>query len=134
MTDRKEALAAWIREGGGVAGTLHLVSNGELELAAAHNIPEKVIAVTRTIPKGKGMAGLAWARLKPVQTCNLQDDETGDVRPGAKAVDAKAAVAIPLTDRAGEVIAVAGLAYMDNRELSDEFIARLATEAQKLLG
>jgi L-methionine (R)-S-oxide reductase len=133
MTDKQEALAAWIRDAGGVAGTLHIVAADELELVAAHNIPEKVIAVTRVIPKGKGMAGLAWSREKPVQTCNLKDDASGDVRPGAKAVDARAAVAIPLTDKKGEVVAVAGVAYADERELSDEVIARLAADATKLL-
>jgi L-methionine (R)-S-oxide reductase len=134
MTDRKEALAAWIRDAGGVAGTLHIVAAGELELIAAHNIPEKVVALTRLIPKGKGMAGLAWSRVKPVQTCNLKDDESGDVRPGAKAVDAKAAVAIPLLNDGGDVIAVAGIAYADERELSDEVIAHLSAGANKLLG
>ena len=133
MTDRQEALAAWIQRGEGVAGTLHLVRNGQLELVASLNIPHKVIELTEIIPKGKGMAGLAWSRVKPVQTCNLKDDETGDVRPGAKAVDAKGAVAIPLVDDAGEVVAVAGIAYADERELSPDVVAELAARAQTLL-
>lgn len=133
MTDSKQPLVAWISGGGGVAGTLHVVRGDELELVAAHNIPEKVLAVTRTIQKGKGMAGLAWERMQPVQTCNLKEDATGDVRPGAKAVDAKAAVAIPLRDAAGIVVAVAGLAYADERELSDEWIRELGANAQSLL-
>src|SRR3954471_7956116 len=78
----------------GVAGTVHVRDDQELRLVAAHNIPPKVQEVTARIPRGKGMAGLALEREVPVQTCNLQTDQTGDVRPGARAVGASAAIAI----------------------------------------
>src|SRR5690606_7161975 len=77
------------------------VAEPVLELAACVRIPAPVIAATRTIPKGKGMAGLAWERDRPVQTCNLKTDSSGDVRPGARAVDAQAAVAIPVRNEHG---------------------------------
>jgi hypothetical protein len=32
-----------------------------LRLSAAVNIPPPVVRATETIPKGKGMAGLAWS-------------------------------------------------------------------------
>ena len=49
---------------------------------------------------GKGMAGLAWQHDKPIQTCNLKEDSSGQVRPGAKAVDAQGAVAVREDDDA----------------------------------
>jgi L-methionine (R)-S-oxide reductase len=103
-----------------------------LRLAAAVNIPPKVQEITRTIPRGKGMAGLALERGRPVQTCNLKTDESGDVRPGAKAVDAQAAVALPVRSADGTIRAVVGIAYMDDRELSDAELDTLNAAAAKL--
>jgi hypothetical protein len=88
--------------------------------------------VTAAIPIGKGMAGLAWQRDRPIQTCNLQDDASGEVRPGAKAVDARAAVALPVHDPAGAIRAVVGLAWMDERVLPDEAVAAIARDAASL--
>lgn len=122
-------LEGFIERHGGVAGTVHVVGDaGVLEMAASHNIPPKVVEITRAIPKGKGMAGLAWERDAPVQTCNLKDDRTGDVRPGAKAVDATAAVALPVS-AGGTFVGVVGIAYADDRELSEEQLATLAADA-----
>ena len=47
------------------------------------------------------MAGLAWLRGEPVSTCDLATDATGDVRPGARAVAAQAAVAVPVFEGDG---------------------------------
>lgn len=136
MSPREEELQAWlhdyIQKNGGVAGTIHLRGAGDLELKAAVNIPPKVVEVVRTIPRGKGMAGLAWERDQPVHTCNLKDDKTGDVRPGAKAVDANAAVAIPIHARSGEFRGVVGIAYMGERELSSSELESLTKQAEAL--
>ena len=125
-------LEAFIATHGGVAGTVHGVSESDadmLELAASVNIPPKVVEVTRRIPRGKGMAGLAMERDAPVQTCNLATDDTGDVRPGAKAVNAQAAVALPVHGEDGAIRAVVGIAYMGERELPEDEIATLTTAA-----
>jgi hypothetical protein len=115
-------LQAWLRgfltTHGGVAGTVHCLADGMLKIAAAVNIPPPVVRATETIPKGKGMAGLAWERDEIVSTCNLKTDQSGDVRPGAKAVDAQAALAIPVHDDAGELRAVVGIAFMGERDFS----------------
>ena len=103
---------------GAVAGTVHIRNGENLTLSASVNIPPPVLEKTRVIPKGKGMAGLAWERDEVVSTCNLKTDATGDVRPGAKAVDARAAAAIPVHDAAGALRAVVGIAFMDDRDLS----------------
>ena len=128
--------ASWLREllarHAAVAGTVHVVRGDVLALATAHNIPPKVQEITATIPMGKGMAGLAWQHDKPIQTCNLKEDTSGAVKPGARAVDARAAVALPVHDGAGSVRAVVGLAWMDERELTEEELARIARDAATL--
>ena len=134
---QKEADQAWleafIARAGGVAGTVHRIEGEMLALTAAHRIPPPVLAVTTHIPRGKGMAGLAWEREKPVQTCNLREDQTGDVRPGAKAVDAKGAVALPIKGDADQVIAVVGVAYADDRELDQDTLTDLSGQAEAYL-
>jgi hypothetical protein len=126
-------LGGLIERAGGVAGTVHRVSeagDGELVLVAAVNIPPRVREITARIPKGKGMAGLAWERGRPVSTCNLQTDASGDVRPGAKAVDAQAAVALPVHDETGATRAIVGIAFANERVLTDDEVESFAREAQ----
>jgi hypothetical protein len=105
-----------------------------LALKAAVNIPPKVKEIVAAIPKGKGMAGLAWERDQPVHTCNLKDDKTGDVRPGAKAVDANAAVAIPIHDGSGAIRGVVGIAYMGERDITEAELAKLREQAERIPG
>ncbi len=116
MTDHAW-LSAAVDAAAASAGTVHRIERGVLRLSAAVHIPDAVCARVAEIPKGKGMAGLAWQRDAPVETCDLQTDETGDVRPGARAVDAHAAVALPVHDAAGEVRAVVGFAFQHQRAL-----------------
>lgn len=126
-------LRSYITRNGGVAGTIHLrEADGELALKAAVNIPPKVQEIVRTIPKGKGMAGLAWERDQPVHTCNLKDDKTGDVRPGAKAVDANAAVAIPIHAPGGSCRGVVGIAYLGERDITGAELEALRQQAEAL--
>ena len=131
-----ERITEWLRsllaKHGAVAGTVHVVRGELLAITAAINIPPKVQEVTASIPIGKGMAGLAWQQDRPIQTCNLQDDKGGEVRPGAKAVDARAAVALPVHDAAGAIRAVVGLAWMEERVLPDDVIAALRVDAAGL--
>lgn len=87
-----EALAA-------ESGTLHLLGrDGQLHLAASRGIPDRVLDTVRTIPVGKGMAGLAVERCRPVDACNIQTDTTGDVRPGARATGLQGSIVVPLLD------------------------------------
>jgi hypothetical protein len=138
MSDVPEAIESWlqgfVRDNGGVAGTVHMreldADDAPLTLRASVNIPPKVVEVVATIPRGKGMAGLAWERDEPVTTCNLKTDETGDVRPGAKAVDANAAVAIPIHDASGSVRGVIGIAYMGERDMTEAELESLRKQAE----
>ncbi|HEX2678033.1 MAG TPA: GAF domain-containing protein [Polyangiales bacterium] len=125
-------LRTWISNNGGVAGTVHLRSGEELLLNAAVNIPPKVVEIVRVVPRGKGMAGQALERDEPISTCNLQTTTSPDVRPGAKAVDANAAVAIPIHDASGNVRGVVGIAFMGEREMPDEELQKLRAQAEKL--
>jgi L-methionine (R)-S-oxide reductase len=131
-----ESMNRWLREllgkHGAIAGTVHLVRGDALEIAAAHNIPPKVQEVTAKIPLGKGMAGLAWQHDKPIATCNLKDDSTGAVKPGAKAVDGKAAVALPVHEPSGMVRAVVGMAWADERDLPDGVLDQISGDAASL--
>jgi L-methionine (R)-S-oxide reductase len=105
---------------GGVAGTVHEQRGDDLYLTAAHNIPPPVVAIVAHVAHGKGMAGLAQVKKQPVQTCNLQTDDSGTVKPGAKAVGAKAAIALPVLDHAGEVRAVVGVAWDSEGDLGPD--------------
>ncbi|HYO59533.1 GAF domain-containing protein [Archangium sp.] len=117
---------------GGMAGTVHLRRGGALELVAALNIPPPVVNAVRVVPSGKGMAGIALATGEPVQTCNLQTDESGHVQPAARAVPGGAAVALPVLDAAGEVRAVVGIAFPHEGELTAEMTRAMMVAAAAL--
>jgi hypothetical protein len=129
----QEWLSEFLRAHGGVAGTVHrVVAADRMELDAAVNIPPPVQAATRQIPVGKGMAGIAMAEDRCVSTCNLREDQSGAVKPGAKAVGAGAAVAFPVHDAAGKVRAVIGIAWQEERTLGDDELRALQREGEAL--
>lgn len=103
-----------------VAGSVHEQRGEDLYLTAAHNLPPPVIAAVAVVPRGKGMAGLAQVRKVPVQTCNLQTDNSGAVKPCAKAVNAQAGIAVPILSDAGDVVAVVGAAWMTEGEIAPD--------------
>jgi len=124
-------LEEFVKAFDGVAGTVHLPQGQDLALAAAYNIPPPVIAVVRHVPYGKGMAGLAQVRRQPVQTCNLKTDET-TVKPGARAVDAKAGVALPVFSESGALRAVVGIAFSFEGAIPAEREQELLRMAERL--
>lgn len=127
-------LQQFVSAHGGVAGTVHTRTGDVLTLSASLNIPPPVIQKTQVIPKGKGMAGLAWSRDQIVSTCDLKTDQTGDVQPGARAVNAQAAAAIPVHDASGGLRAVVGIAFMGERDFSAAELAAFARAAESLPG
>ena len=127
-------LVSYLAETGAVAGTVHLHRDGGLILTAAVNIPPPVVETVAFVARGKGMAGLALEQGKPIQTCNLKEDHSGKVKPGARAVDAKAAVALPIFDGSGTVRAVVGIAYADDRDLNEGDVQALTEAADSLPG
>ena len=113
-------LEGFIEEVDAFAGTVHVQRGDDLYLTAAHNIPPHVVQIVAHVPHGKGMAGVAQVKKTPVQTCNLQTDASGTIKPGAKAVDAQAAVALPVLDPSGAVRAVVGVAWRREGEIGAE--------------
>ncbi|MCB9886602.1 MAG: GAF domain-containing protein [Planctomycetes bacterium] len=81
-------------------GTVHVLdpADGHLHLAAQRGLPPPVLDKVGVIPIGKGMAGIAAERRTPVQVCNLQQDASGVVRPGAKLTQMEGSLAAPMLD------------------------------------
>lgn len=123
-------LHAFLDRHGAASGTVHLRDmSADLELVAACNIPPHIVALIQSIPKGKGMAGLAWERNQPISTCNIKTDTSGDIRPVAKTIAAQAAVALPV-HHDGEVVGIVGIAFSDERALSNDDLLSLNAEAE----
>lgn len=103
------------------AGTIHLLGEtGLLELAAQRGLPEFVVGKITTIPIGKGMAGIAAERRKPVQVCNLQTDTSGVVRPGARDTKMEGSIAAPMISPDGSLKGTLGVAKPVPYEFTSE--------------
>lgn len=117
-TAHQQWLEEFLNEFDAVAGSVHEQRGEDLYLTAAKNLPQSLISAIAHVPRGKGMAGLAQVRKAPAQTCDLQTDNTGAVKPGAKAVNARAAIAVPVLSPGGDVLAVVGAAWMTEGDIS----------------
>lgn len=113
------------------AGTVHLLRDGALSLAAHENIPPPVVAIVQTVPIGKGIAGLAAERREPVSLCNLQTDTSGQARPAAKTTGMEGAVAVPML-RGGDLRGVLGIAKPTAHDWSDAEKTELLAIAARL--
>lgn len=127
------SLARIVSEFSADSGTIHFLGeDGLLHLAAATpGMPEHVLAIIRTIPVGKGMAGLAVERKQPVNACNIQTDTSGDVRPGARATGLAGSIVVPIFDK-DTVIGALGIANRSERTFTDAEVARLVEEGRSL--
>jgi putative methionine-R-sulfoxide reductase with GAF domain len=79
-----------------------------------------VLGIVKVVPVGKGMAGLAAERKCAVNSCNLQQDTTGDVRPGARATGLAGSVAVPVLSADGRVLGVVGVATRAERTFTTD--------------
>lgn len=111
---------------GAQIGTIHrLGADDHLHLVVASpGIPEPVLAASRRIPLGKGIAGEAAKTAKPVTLCNLQTDTSGVARPGAKATGAGGSLCVPILDGA-RVVGTLGVGWMTERAITDGEAAAL---------
>ena len=115
------------------SGTIHVMNeSGVLELKAHSGIPPQVVQIVSNVPVGKGMAGLAAERNEPVESCNIQTDQSGDVRPGAKATGLNGAIVVPIRDAAGNVRGTLGIGVHREYRYTPEETAALLEEAAKL--
>lgn len=103
---------------------LHLV-------AASAGLPEPVLAASRRIPLGKGIAGEAAATGKPVSLCNLQTDTSGVARPGAKATGLGGSLCVPTLDGV-RVVGTLGVGWVGERVISDDETAMLLAAGRVL--
>ncbi len=127
-TDLADALQRIITHFSADSGTIHMLeSDGLLHLrAASRGIPEVVLNTVRTVPVGKGMAGLAVERKQPVTVCNLQTDVSGDVRPGAKLTGLEGAIVVPIFRGDGdEAVGALGIANRTERSFTEDETALL---------
>jgi GAF domain-containing protein len=109
------ALARILAYLGADSGTVHVLVDGRLELRAhAGGIPGHVLAVIASIPVGKGMAGLAVERRAPVTSCDLERDDSGDVRPLARTIGLRGSIVVPMMAGA-EAIGALGVANRAER-------------------
>jgi GAF domain-containing protein len=119
--DWDAALARILRQFGADSGTIHLLADdGVLHLkSASPGIPAVVLDTVRTVPIGKGMAGLAVERLQPVNACNIQTDTSGDVRPGARATGLQGSIVVPILHGSAAVGAL-GIGNRRERTFTDD--------------
>jgi GAF domain-containing protein len=124
----QEALTSIVQRFRADSGTVHFLrGDGLLHLAAAAGeLPAAVLATITRIPVGKGMAGLAVERGRPVDACNIQTDSSGDVRPGARATGLSGAVVVPIFD-GDSVVGALGVANRAERVFAE-------AELQDLIG
>lgn len=126
-------LAKIVRDLGADSGTIHFLrDDGVLHLTAASpGMPATVLDVIKTIPVGKGMAGLAVERREPVSTCNIQSDTSGDVRAGARATSLAGAIVVPIF-RDDDVVGALGVANRSERTFTESEIAALIEAGRSL--
>lgn len=117
------------------SGTLHAIgADGALHLRCAIGIPEPVLAIVALVPVGKGMAGLAAERRCAVNSCNIQQDTSGDVRPGARATGLAGSVAVPVLAADGRVLGVVGVATRAERTFTAEDERAIASRGLAFFG
>ena len=133
--DLQKILAAAIEHFGCQAGSIHLLQDGVLQLAAHHGLPPQVTAIVEKVPIGKGIAGLAAERREPITICNLQTDTSGQARPGARATGMEGSIAVPMFSGGGtELAGVLGIAKSDAHDWTDDEKALLQTVANQVRG
>jgi L-methionine (R)-S-oxide reductase len=119
-------------------GTVHLLdpNDGMLHLKAQRGLPPPVLDKVQVIPIGKGMAGIAAERRQPVQVCNLQTDQSGVVRPGAKMTQMEGSLAAPMLDgeRLAGVLGIAKPVAYDFTPAEQSLLLELGARIARSLG
>jgi L-methionine (R)-S-oxide reductase len=119
-------------------GTLHRYdpADNHLKLMASMRIPEVLIPVIQSIPVGKGIAGVAAERREAVEMCNLQTDNSGVAKPGAKQTQVQGSLAVPVMDgtRLCGTLGIGKMVPYDFSEAEKQKLMQLAGEiASRLL-
>lgn len=112
-------------------GTIHTLDKDSslLKLQAHQGIPPFLLPKMEQIPIGKGMAGIAAERRRPVEMCNLQTDSSGVARPAAKETRVEGSLAAPmLLELEGELYGTLGIA----KPVSYDFTEAEKTDLMKI--
>jgi L-methionine (R)-S-oxide reductase len=114
-------LTAVLAEFKSETGTIHLLDTDkqELHLVTQIGLPAPVIEVVKLIRVGKGIAGQTVAQGKPVTICNIQKDEGGVARPGAKQTGVGGALCVPLRAD-GVIVGTIGVGTMREHQYTSE--------------
>lgn len=112
------------------SGTFHVIAaDGALHLRVGIGIPAHVLELARVVPLGKGMAGLAAQRKCAVNSCNIQQDTSGDVRLGAKETGLAGSVCVPVLSASGDIMGTLGVATRAQRTFTSDEEQLLMTRA-----
>jgi putative methionine-R-sulfoxide reductase with GAF domain len=122
-----------ISQFGADTGSIHLLEDGVLILKAQIGLPPHIAEIVARVPIGKGMAGLAFERNEPVSSCNIQSDETGSVRPGARDTGVSGAIVVPIRDRLGQPCGALGIGVRRAYEYTAEETTQLLLVATRLV-
>lgn len=129
-------LAMVAKEFDAATATLHrLEPAGEfLCMVAFLGLPERIAAITKKIPVGKGMAGLCAQRREPVRVCNLQTDTSGTARPGARETNVAGAIVVPVfaVGDGKRLVGTLGIGKLGEYEYSEEEVGVLRACANAL--
>lgn len=122
FTDHDLALLdSILRDFSAESGTVHEIrDDGALHLRVAIGIPDPVLDIVKFVPIGKGMAGIAAERKCAVNSCNIQHDATGDVRPLARTTGLAGSVCVPVLAADGRVLGTLGIATYAERTFTTE--------------
>ena len=135
--DFQQLLSDVIAAYGCSTGTIHTLNHEThlLELQAQQGIPDFLLPKMSVIPIGKGMAGIAAERRKPVEMCNLQTDDSGVARPAAKETKVEGSIAAPMMLE-GKLYGTLGIAkpvpYDFTRE-ENESLMQIGEEISRML-
>lgn len=132
--DVAEWLEAFLRRHSSVAGCVHLARPDGIVLVAASNIPAEVQNAVAVLTPGKGMAGVTVERKQPVVIRDVQNDDSGVLRPRARTVRVRGSVSVPVLDEDHELLAVVGIGFADDRDISEEEVAALGAAAADIPG
>ena len=113
--------------------TLHRAAGEMLHMVHSVGIPAQILDKVKTIPFGKGIAGVAAATQEPVELCNLQQDLGGVAKEGARKTGVAGSLAIALINSEGAVVGTIGIGKVSPHDFSDEEKERLKIQSMKLL-
>jgi L-methionine (R)-S-oxide reductase len=117
-----------------VSATLHRADTRaeQLHMIAQLGLPEFLIAITKQIPFGKGIAGQCAVQREPITLCNLQTDTSGAARPNAKMTGVAGAISVPVFAPDGGLIGTLGVGKPEAHTYTDDEQRVLAGCAARL--